>query len=143
MQGADKCSDNTFVLRGARSPPRWQTEFGRWVSDFGVSDVVDALAHDPDLCVTRQAVVSLAPRSSPTAVSSHGLRRDLRRPSHAGVDLSAPPRDAEASGTDPGARDETGTEETIVVMFRDLRGCGEDREHANGVQRAQHVNGSF
>lgn len=39
-----------------RSPARWQTDFGQWVSDFGVSRIVDALAHDPDLRVTSRAV---------------------------------------------------------------------------------------
>jgi len=35
---------------------RWETEFGRWVSDFGVSRIVIELARDPDLRVTNQAV---------------------------------------------------------------------------------------
>ncbi len=42
--------------RHKRDPSRWETEFGRWVSDFGVSRVVEALAHDPNLRVTNQAV---------------------------------------------------------------------------------------
>lgn len=42
--------------RYKRVPSRWETEFGRWVSDFGVSSTVKALAHDPDLRVTNQAV---------------------------------------------------------------------------------------
>lgn len=42
--------------RYRRVPSRWETKFGRWVSDFGVSRIVTALAHDPDLRVTNQAV---------------------------------------------------------------------------------------
>lgn len=42
--------------RFKRSPDRWQTEFGRWVADFGVPRIVAGLAHDPDLRVTNQAV---------------------------------------------------------------------------------------
>jgi len=42
--------------RYKRVPARWETEFGRWVSDFGVPRIVKALAHDPDLRVTNQAV---------------------------------------------------------------------------------------
>jgi hypothetical protein len=42
--------------RYRRVPSRWETDFGRWVSDFGVSRIVTALAHDPALRVTNQAV---------------------------------------------------------------------------------------
>ncbi len=42
--------------RYKRVPTRWQTEFGRWVGDFGVPQIVKALARDPDLRVTNQAV---------------------------------------------------------------------------------------
>ncbi|MBK8164654.1 MAG: hypothetical protein IPK64_01695 [bacterium] len=42
--------------RFKRDPDRWQTEFGRWVADFGVPRIVARLAHDPNLRVTNQAV---------------------------------------------------------------------------------------
>ncbi|MBN1459156.1 MAG: hypothetical protein JXA57_06440 [Armatimonadetes bacterium] len=42
--------------RFKRDPERWETEFGRWVADFGVPQIVKALARDPDLRVTNQAV---------------------------------------------------------------------------------------
>jgi hypothetical protein len=42
--------------RFKRVPCRWQTEFGQWVSDFGVPRIVAALGRDPDLRVTNQAV---------------------------------------------------------------------------------------
>jgi len=42
--------------RYKRVPYRWQTEFGQWVSDFGVPRIVAALARDPDLRVTNQTV---------------------------------------------------------------------------------------
>jgi predicted component of type VI protein secretion system len=42
--------------RYKRVPSCWETKFGRWVSDFGVPRVVRALARDPDLRVTNQAV---------------------------------------------------------------------------------------
>ena len=42
--------------RYKRDPDRWQTEFGRWVADFGVLRIVAGLAHDPALRVTNQTV---------------------------------------------------------------------------------------
>ena len=48
--------DALAMGRYRRDPSRWQTTFGQWVSDFGVSRIVSALAHDPDLRVTNQAV---------------------------------------------------------------------------------------
>ena len=42
--------------RCGRVPSHWQTEFVRWVADFGVSRIVTALADDPGLRVTNQAV---------------------------------------------------------------------------------------
>ena len=48
--------DALALGRFRRTPARWETEFGRWVSDFGVSRIVSALARDPDLRVTNRAV---------------------------------------------------------------------------------------
>ena len=42
--------------RFKRTPDRWQTDFGRWVADFGVPRIVAGLSHDPCLRVTNQAV---------------------------------------------------------------------------------------
>ena len=42
--------------RFKRDPDRWQTEFGRWVAEFGVPRIVASLANDPGLRVTNQAV---------------------------------------------------------------------------------------
>lgn len=42
--------------RTRRAPIRWDTEFGRWIADFGVSRLVAAFADDPDLRITRGAV---------------------------------------------------------------------------------------
>jgi hypothetical protein len=42
--------------RYKRDPDRWQTEFGRWVADFGVPRIVAGLAHDPVLRITNQTV---------------------------------------------------------------------------------------
>jgi len=42
--------------RYKRVPSRWETDFGRWVADFGVPQIVRALADDPELRVTNQAV---------------------------------------------------------------------------------------
>jgi hypothetical protein len=42
--------------RYRRDPLRWQTEFGRWVGDYGVPRIAQALACDPDLRVTNRAV---------------------------------------------------------------------------------------
>jgi len=51
-------SQHEALLRGRyrRDPSRWQTDFGRWVGDYGVPRIVKALARDPDLRVTNQAV---------------------------------------------------------------------------------------
>lgn len=49
--------DEALVLgRFKRVPDRWQTEFGRWVADFGVPRIVAGLAHDPALRITNQTV---------------------------------------------------------------------------------------
>ena len=42
--------------RYKRVPSRWETDFGRWVADVGVPQIVRALARDPNLRVTNQAV---------------------------------------------------------------------------------------
>ncbi len=49
---------NEALERGRfkRVPDRWQTEFGRWVADFGVPRIVAGLADNPNLRVTNQAV---------------------------------------------------------------------------------------
>lgn len=39
-----------------KSGTRWRTKFGRWVADYGVSEIVRALSRDPDLKVTKHAV---------------------------------------------------------------------------------------
>jgi len=51
--------------RYRRVPARWDTEFGRWVADFGVPRIVAGLAHDPDLRVTNQAVYEWLPGPPP------------------------------------------------------------------------------
>ncbi|MFH1689977.1 MAG: hypothetical protein ABIE42_07035 [Candidatus Eisenbacteria bacterium] len=85
--------------RYRRVPSRWETEFGRWVSDFGVPRIVKALAHDPDVRVTNQAVYEWLQGHPPRparamalvelsggrltleAIYEHG--REIRRPQHA------------------------------------------------------------
>lgn len=42
--------------RYRRVPWHWETDFGRWVRDFGVSRIVSELAHDPNLRITNVAV---------------------------------------------------------------------------------------
>jgi hypothetical protein len=89
--------DEALALgRFRRTPSRWETEFGRWVSDFGVSRIVSALAPDADLRITNQTVYEWlqghAPRPSRAsalveisggrltleAIYEHG--REVRRP---------------------------------------------------------------
>jgi len=48
--------DALAMGRYRRVPSRWETDFGRWVSDVGVPSIVSALAKDPDLRVTNHAV---------------------------------------------------------------------------------------
>lgn len=49
-------SEALALGRFKRTPSRWETEFGRWVSEFGVPRIVAALARDPELQVTKNAV---------------------------------------------------------------------------------------
>ncbi len=49
-------TDALVLGRYKRDPDRWQTEFGRWVADFGVPRIVAGLAHDPYLRITNQTV---------------------------------------------------------------------------------------
>lgn len=42
--------------RYRRVPSRWDTEFGRWVSDVGIQRIVATLARDPHLRITNQSV---------------------------------------------------------------------------------------
>ena len=49
--------DGSLALgRYRRTPMRWETDFRRGVSVFGVSRIVSALAPDPDLRITNQTV---------------------------------------------------------------------------------------
>ncbi|HEX5032358.1 MAG TPA: hypothetical protein VFX78_12980 [Candidatus Eisenbacteria bacterium] len=42
--------------RYRRVPSRWETDFGRWISDVGIPRIVATLARDPDLRITNQTV---------------------------------------------------------------------------------------
>jgi len=67
-EGRRKSQHDAMVRGRCRQvPSRWETEFGRWVSDFGVSRIVSALAHDPDLRVTNQSVYEWLQDHPPTA----------------------------------------------------------------------------
>lgn len=59
--------------RFKRTPYRWQTEFGRWVADFGVPRIVAGLAHDPDLRVTNQAVYEWLQGHAPSPARAMAL----------------------------------------------------------------------
>ncbi len=99
--------DTLAMGRHKRDPSRWETEFGRWVGDFGVSRIVEALAHDPNLRVTNQAVYEWlqghAPRPARamalvelsggrlTLEAIYGHGREIRR----SQSLAAPERDIE------------------------------------------------
>lgn len=51
---------------------RWDTPFGRWVHATSVSGIVEALAPDPELRVTKHAVYEwVAGRTAPTP--AHGM----------------------------------------------------------------------
>ena len=49
-------SEALALGRFKRTPLRWETKFGRWVSETGVPRIVAALARDPDLRVTNNTV---------------------------------------------------------------------------------------
>ena len=56
--------------------PRWETPFGRWVHDTGVSRIVAALGRDPDLSVTNHAVYDwVAGRHPPKPAHAMALVR--------------------------------------------------------------------
>lgn len=61
---------------GHRQLTRWDTPFGRWVHDTGVSRIVVALGRDPDLRVTTHAVYDwVAGRRNPTPARGLALVR--------------------------------------------------------------------
>ena len=66
---------NEALERGRfkRAPDRWQTEFGRWVADFGVPRIVAGLADDPDLRVTNQAVYEWLQGHAPSPARAMAL----------------------------------------------------------------------
>ena len=86
-----------------RAPDRWHTEFGRWVSDFGTSRIVAALAHDPDLRVTNQSVYEWLQGHPPTASRALALvamsrgRRTLDAIYHHALEIRRPPDTTAAS----------------------------------------------
>ncbi len=49
-------SEALVLGRYKRDPNRWQTDFGRWVAEFGVPRIVAVLGQDPNLRVTKHAV---------------------------------------------------------------------------------------
>jgi hypothetical protein len=95
--------DEALALgRFKRVPDRWQTEFGRWVRDYGVSRIVTALAQDPDLRVTNQTVYEWlqghAPRPPRAAalVELSGGRLTLEAIYQHGRQIQTPPADRPA-----------------------------------------------
>lgn len=58
-----------------RDAQRWQTPLGRWVSNVGVANIVDALRPFPELSVTRQAVYSWLAGFSPRHDRAEALVR--------------------------------------------------------------------
>lgn len=60
---------------GRRVSPYWDTDFGRWVGDFGVSHIVDALGRNPELRVTHQAVYSWIRGHAPNPTRARELVR--------------------------------------------------------------------
>ncbi|HPD72841.1 MAG TPA: hypothetical protein PLL30_13810 [Candidatus Krumholzibacteria bacterium] len=59
--------------RFKRDPNRWQTEFGRWVADFGVPRIVAGLSHDPALRITNQTVYEWLQGHAPQPVRAMAL----------------------------------------------------------------------
>jgi hypothetical protein len=57
-------------------PSLWEAEFGRWVSDFGISRIVSSLARDTGLSVTNQAVYKCLRGHAPRGEAIGGHRAD-------------------------------------------------------------------
>lgn len=61
--------------RFKRDPARWTTDFGRWVAEYGVPSIVAALACDPDLRVTNDAVYQWIKGVEPRPARARALVR--------------------------------------------------------------------
>lgn len=59
----------------SRAPVRWKTEFGLWIAEVGVSAIVRALQHDPDLRVTPGAVYEWLQGHAPSYARARALVR--------------------------------------------------------------------
>lgn len=56
------------------SLPRWNTTFGRWVREVGVTEIMSTLRPDPDLRVTDKSVYSwVANRTIPRPARAQAL----------------------------------------------------------------------
>lgn len=49
-----RCVDEALGCR--RRHPHWDTEFGRWIADFGPDRIVRELGKDPELRITQHTV---------------------------------------------------------------------------------------
>ena len=89
--------------RYGRAPVRWDTDFGRWVHDFGVSRIVSALAQDPSLRVTNRSAyerlqghalrpprAASVPAAEPVAGNRPHRRKLWKRVGHRGMIVSRP-----------------------------------------------------
>jgi len=45
-----------LALGRCTSDGRWETDFGRWVADYGPSEIVERFREDPELRITQHAV---------------------------------------------------------------------------------------
>lgn len=59
--------------------PRWQTRFGQWIGDVGVPRIVEELAGDPDIRVTKSAVYKWLEGHAPTPDRAGALVQLARR----------------------------------------------------------------
>jgi len=66
---------NEALARGRfkRVPSRWKTEFGQWIAEVGVVGIVSALAHDPDLRITKHSVYMWLGGRAPRAARAMAL----------------------------------------------------------------------
>lgn len=55
------------------SLPRWNTTFGRWVREVGVTEIVSTLRPDPDLRVTDKSVYSWVAGHPPRPARAQAL----------------------------------------------------------------------
>jgi len=70
--------DRRALGRYKRAPDRWDTSFGRWVSEVTVTTILDTLGENPDIRYTRQSVYGWLKGAIPRPAAAAALLRMSR-----------------------------------------------------------------